>query len=65
VVQYIKSDVEFILEQIKAAEAYAAASEAVGFQVLTLEENKDILLALPPNSLEPQLHIVRSGTPII
>ncbi|MEE9570932.1 MAG: peroxidase family protein, partial [Gammaproteobacteria bacterium] len=36
--------------QILIAEAHAAESETIGFQVLTLEESREILLSLVPNS---------------
>ena len=48
-VAYLKSDLEFILEQIKISEAHAAATNAG----TPIEESRQILLDLLPNSTIP------------
>ena len=48
-VAYLKSDLEFILAQIKISEAHAAATNAG----TSIEESRQILLDLLPNSTVP------------
>ena len=48
-VAYLKSDLEFILAQIKIAEAHAAATTGA----TSIEESRQILLDLLPNSTIP------------